>query len=376
MPLHVMKPQPSPGQFWAAAVHALRTRRPVLEAGGGSLGVAALVAAAAILLGEKQRRKEKEQPRSWYERLVSHPLVAWLIENSCVVGSTWLGCMVVPAPRRGSLASILRHIILGSTLQVWAIMAMQKIVTDGLYSHIPTFTSPGRPKPGLLQYVKEFCTCNVPVDFVNSLMLGSSIAAYSAKKFQSSFISRSFSPSKFLRALAIGRFCVDIGFWAGHRLLHHPKLYFLHRRHHGHHRPALITNFHFAPLDLWVEGVMPMVITLLVLDLLRVGTTRFEANLIVGYLLWHETGSHCGKPLPTVTFFPPLAPLYQLLLGPVDRDNIRHHDVHHARLNGNYGITIWPDIVMGTRLRDHTAPRETHRAEAAEILRFFSRTKQ
>merc|ERR1712113_700345 len=76
-------------------------------------------------------------------------------------------------------------------------------------------------------------------------------------------------------------------------------------------------------------------------------------GLVFAYILWHQVGSHCGKALPCVTYFPPLAPLYQLLIGPVDRNNVKHHDIHHARLNCNYSITIWPDVIMGTRLVDH-----------------------
>merc|ERR1712118_585627 len=80
---------------------------------------------------------------------------------------------------------------------------------------------------------------------------------------------------------------------------------------------------------------------------------RFEQSLILNYIIWHAASGHVGKPLPCVTWFPPLAPLYQLALGPVDRDSIKHHDVHHARLDCNYSISVWPDILMGTRLADH-----------------------
>lgn len=322
-----------------------------------------LVAAAAVVLGERQRREEREQAkekescRTLYERLVSHPLVAWIIENSCVVATTALGCLVLPAPRQGSFRSSFWYALWGPTVQVWLIMAAQKILTDGVYSHIPEFTSPSRLRPPFFQYVKEYLLCNAPVDLVNAIMLGSSIGAFDVKKYQDAFHRQwAFSPWAFLKKLAVARFIVDLSFWAGHRVLHLPSVYFLHRRHHGHFRPTLITNFHFAPLDLWVEGAMPLLNALILFDSCGTRFGRFELDLLIGYIVWHLTGSHAGKPVPTVTFFPPLAPLYQLLLGPVDRDNIKHHDVHHARLNCNYGITIWPDILMGTRVHDHTAP--------------------
>jgi len=113
------------------------------------------------------------------------------------------------------------------------------------------------------------------------------------------------------------------------------------------------TNFHFHPVDLFIEAVVPMALGRAALQAMTVQLTHFESNLISSYILWHEVGSHCGKPMPCVTYYPPLAPFYQLLLGNIDRNNVKHHDIHHAKLNCNYSISIWPDIVMGTRMVDH-----------------------
>jgi hypothetical protein len=46
------------------------------------------------------------------------------------------------------------------------------------------------------------------------------------------------------------------------------------------------------------------------------------------YIVWYEVGSHSGKPVPTVSFFPPLSPLYNAIW-PIDRSNIKFHEVRH-----------------------------------------------
>merc|ERR1712087_55990 len=125
----------------------------------------------------------------------------------------------------------------------------------------------------------------------------------------------------------------------------------LHRKHHEHARPSLATNYHFDPIDFYIEAFLPLTAGLVTLDKLNLKPARFEMALMLSYIVWHAVGSHCGKPLPVVTWFPPLAPLYQLAFGA--EHGARHHDVHHARLNCNYSLAVWPDIVMGTRVKHH-----------------------
>ena len=62
----------------------------------------------------------------------------------------------------------------------------------------------------------------------------------------------------------------------------------------------------------------------------------------------YEIGSHSGKNVPTVTYFPPLTPLYHHLFGNIDARNVEFHERHHNKLHQNYGITQWVDLVVGT----------------------------
>lgn len=228
--------------------------------------------------------------------------------------------------------------------------SLHGIFTHGIYAHVPRFSEGGRPKTTLRFLIYDYLRSNAATDMVTLSLLAANLAKVSPAKF--AYINPAkhwIAPLPFLLKLAIVRLFTDLGFYAGHRALHHRSLYWIHRYHHSHFKPVLATNFHFSPLDLFVEAAFPVILGLGTMDALGIRTTQLENALIIGYVGWHEQGSHCGKPLPTITYFPPLAPLYQLFFGPVDANNVRHHDLHHALLNCNYGITIWPDVVMGTR---------------------------
>ncbi|CAK0793610.1 unnamed protein product [Prorocentrum cordatum] len=122
-----------------------------------------------------------------------------------------------------------------------------------------------------------------------------------------------------------------------------------HKRHHEHKAPGLHTNFHFTVPDLFIEGVLPIVAALFSLrPLLGVFPKPVEMGLLHVCLQWYEIGSHSGKPVPTVSYLPPLAPLYRAVFGDVDKRNVEFHHAHHALTHCNYGITQWLDHALGT----------------------------
>lgn len=313
---------------------------------------------SALLLGKQRRCRRAAEGKvkrdlTWWEQLRSHPLCAWLVENGCCVGLAMTATMLVPAPRLNSRPSAFMTAIGGSMVLQWGAVGLMNFCSKTWYAHIPAFIGGHRPDWSLLRYCKGFVSCNHPVDLFNSTVLANAIAQLSRGEMQKMFQERTFDPLKFMGKFTVMRLAVDIAFWLGHRALHHPSLYWLHRRHHEHSRPTVATNFNFHPVDLFIEGVIPILMGRIALESVKVPMSRFEANLMSAYVLWHEVGSHCGKPMPCVTYFPPLAPLYQLVLGNVDENNVKHHDIHHARVKGNYSIVVWPDIVMGTRILDH-----------------------
>lgn len=325
--------------------------RVQIQNGRPAIGLAAVVAAAAVVLGRKQE-DDKTQLKS--HRMTSHPLLTWIVENSCILGVSLFSSRIFDMfhnPRAScSAGSLFLHLMPGHIMQVWGILAIQAFLTHYTYSDVPTFNGKHRPHSSLAYLVWDFVRSNLGQSVVSVATVSAAVALRGPQAFNQAVpaIDR-IKPMIFLFKLAIMRACVDIGFYFGHRALHHRSLYWIHRYHHQHYRPTLDTNFHFSPLDVFIEAGFPVFLGLSTLEILGFKNSLLEASLLVGFIGWHEQGSHCGKPLPTVTYFPPLAPLYQLILGPVDKDNVRHHDIHHARLNCNYGITIWPDALMGTR---------------------------
>eukprot|EP00747_Dinoflagellata_sp_TGD_P170379 gnl/TRDRNA2_/TRDRNA2_201791_c0_seq1.p1 gnl/TRDRNA2_/TRDRNA2_201791_c0~~gnl/TRDRNA2_/TRDRNA2_201791_c0_seq1.p1 ORF type:complete len:373 (+),score=25.11 gnl/TRDRNA2_/TRDRNA2_201791_c0_seq1:61-1179(+) len=325
----------SPPAALLSVLHRLAGQAPRMHVIGrrASLRLTAVVAVAGLALGELKSERRCARLTS------SHPLFTWMVENVCIIGTAFVAFAMNSS---GSVMSA----YLSTLFQVWTSLAIQGVLTNVVYSHIPYFSGGARPKQSLGLLIRDYVRTNWLVDAVST-----SLKFFIPKMLSRRLVptSEKFSPLAFIAKLAVMRVSVDIGFWLGHRALHHRSLYWMHRRHHEHHKPVLATNYHFHPVDLFIEAGFPILLGYTHLLLLGCPSSMLELHLFAGYIGWHEVGSHCGKPVPTISYFPPLAPLYQLILGDVDRNNVQHHDIHHARLNCNYSIVIWPDVVMGTR---------------------------
>eukprot|EP01062_Namystynia_karyoxenos_P076207 TRINITY_DN7440_c1_g1_i1.p1 TRINITY_DN7440_c1_g1~~TRINITY_DN7440_c1_g1_i1.p1 ORF type:complete len:373 (+),score=119.32 TRINITY_DN7440_c1_g1_i1:94-1119(+) len=306
----------------------------------------ALVTVAAVELGRRRKRRRggKDIPLKY------HPLFTWLLENACVVGPTLLALRLVPPPpgRQAPLRSILSQLAL-LTCSAEGLMLCQGLVSNAVYPEIRPFGKAERMVIPPRVLFQDWLSCNFPTFIVAVVIIMTGALGAPPEEFNYSFRTMGIKglPS-FLGKLLIARVVVDWLFYAGHRALHHPKLYWLHERHHEHKKPVLGTNYHFSVPDLLTEAAMPSTSALLVLMALNLPTTRTETTLLFNYMTWHEMSSHSGKPLPTMSWLPPLAPVYQLAFGNVDSGAQRHHDLHHALLACNYSISPWPDLVMGT----------------------------
>jgi sterol desaturase/sphingolipid hydroxylase (fatty acid hydroxylase superfamily) len=64
-------------------------------------------------------------------------------------------------------------------------------------------------------------------------------------------------------------------------------------------------------------------------------------------MMMFEGGSHSGKEIPVVTWFPPLSPIVGYFTG-FDYRLIEYHTRHHQLYNCNYSISPWPDKLMGS----------------------------
>ena len=142
-------------------------------------------------------------------------------------------------------------------------------------------------------------------------------------------------PSWWTVALSVGLFFYldDFLYYWSHRALHTRWLY--KRIHAWHHRivtPWAITGNYMHPLELSLTGAVALVGPLLL------GSHVVTVWIWFVWRQWEAAEGHCGYDFPW-------SPSH---LWP-GNDGARHHDVHHARVKGNYaGFTpIW-DRVFGT----------------------------
>ena len=292
-------------------------------------------------------------------RLQDHPFIACIIENACVLAV----CTLVPrlpfpvfkAGRLNQLKMLVQQILDGCA-RVEVITLLQHLLVYFLYAHIPFFSDPKKhpeSEADIRKSLKDWLRTNLVVHVIGNSALLATIFSFSAKERRLLEMERTFSLFAFICKFAFTRIVNDVLFYVVHRSLHSQPLYkWIHKRHHEHHHCALVTNFHFTPLDLLLEAFVPAFGAIMALNSLPFECTRlsqFETSLVFAYLFWYEVGSHAGKEVPTVSSFPPLAWLYRWLWPHLDGDVVRHHETHHNLVKCNYGITKWIDVVMKTR---------------------------
>ena len=272
-------------------------------------------------------------------------VLAWLLENSFVVGVACLkGGVIGAAPRASLLLFMCVQIasgILTSDLAYW----YHHWLATTVYADVPWFSEEGTKRvapKSLLELVPKWLGTNFIV------MVAGTLLEYFALTSEKP----SFKPWDFPAKFAITRLTVDLVFYAAHRALHTPALYWIHKKHHEHVAcHPVSTNLQFSLLDLFIEGFAPVFISLAALEAFGFQVADMDVHLLFGYMLYYETGTHAGKELPTVSYCPPLS-LFTRLLG-FERNNVRVHSDHH-RLPGvksaNYGITTWVDQAMGTEV--------------------------
>lgn len=320
-----------------------------------ALPLLVIVSVAAMINGKNHSRKSScadDERRGEIRRWTRHPLITWLLENISIVGVVTLIYSMLPTPKHRSPASSFCMFMPMQIAMTWSLVGVQLFLTHHVYHDVPWFGSQASRRRAMSSFtcmIRDYLWCNLPNDLLNSAVFAQQATTWDRRQYWHIFKNRHFSPLSFLKKLMVVRIGTDIAFWCGHRALHAPQLYWLHRRHHEHHHPTTATNFHFSAADLFIEGGIPIGTGMGLLELFGWQPTHYEAMLLSGYMVWQLSGSHTGKALPTVTYFPPLAPLYQLMLGPVDERLIEHHEVHHNSLSCNYGITVWPDMLFGTR---------------------------
>ena len=127
--------------------------------------------------------------------------------------------------------------------------------------------------------------------------------------------------------------------------------------HHGHYATNLTTNWHFNPIDLFIESALPIGSGLAFLRACGVKLGRFEIHLMQGYVAWHESGTHLGKPLNLISTYAPLSILYHALFPTLDARGIEFHETHRASRVARCGAAL--GLTHPSRARAAVAPSQT-----------------
>jgi len=121
-----------------------------------------------------------------------------------------------------------------------------------------------------------------------------------------------------ISALIIGDLC----FYWSHRLFHHSKLYFLHKKHHLYIVPQALAGVFCSPVEMLISNHLSMVLALKLVSSYSDEMLMIESAVVALNIL----KSHSGN----------------------DWLSGSHHAKHHEMMNCNYGFSYLTDIVFGT----------------------------
>ena len=149
----------------------------------------------------------------------------------------------------------------------------------------------------------------------------------------------------------------DAYFYWMHRLMHRPRLFrLIHKAHHKSHNPSPWAAYSFAPAEALLHAVfLTVVVQVMPLHVLVI-------FIFLLHMILRNVIGHCGFEL-----FPRGALTHPLLRAIT---TVTHHDMHHSRLTGNYGLYFtWWDRWMGTEHPAYPAAFDAVTARTAKAGR-------
>ncbi len=138
-----------------------------------------------------------------------------------------------------------------------------------------------------------------------------------------------------LGSVVVFAYLDDVLYYFLHRAFHHASVYrHVHVVHHRVVTPSAITGHYMHPVEFVATGLLMLVGPLLL------GSHILTTYVWIVVRQWEAAEGHCGYRLPV-----------GLLHGLPGSGGAAPHDLHHARVRGNYsGFLGWFDKVMGTAL--------------------------
>lgn len=320
-----------------------------------TLSVVALWATAALRYGrwlacgdeKAQRWKASYGGRHSFQTI----LKAWLLENGIIGAFAMTSTQLFP-PRDKQFKKMVAHHVARSMMVTEGTWIIMSLLVKHVYNWVPYFApTERRPHPSWQEFLQAWVRLMIPLRALGAANDAQDLQSTNDEEYHLVMHGlKSQGLVSFLFQFAVVRSLHDLGFYLGHYLIHQPLVYgWIHKRHHEHKEPSVLTNNHFWILDLIIESGFSLAAAMLGVGLFRRAGFRLsnlELNYIVSSLLWYQNGSHAGKPLPCVTVFPPLSfiPHIDQILG----GGTAHHHEHHRHLQSNYSISAWPDRAFGT----------------------------
>eukprot|EP00928_Gymnodinium_smaydae_P037283 TRINITY_DN25910_c0_g1_i1.p1 TRINITY_DN25910_c0_g1~~TRINITY_DN25910_c0_g1_i1.p1 ORF type:complete len:371 (+),score=15.78 TRINITY_DN25910_c0_g1_i1:103-1113(+) len=321
-----------------------------------TLSLAMLWSIAAVRYSQWLERGG-EKAKKWKEsygklNTFQAALQPWVLENGILLSMATICSRVFPPrSKKGFFTTLMLHVLRSMVITEgsWLVLTL---CAKKMYAGIPWFSSHERmPRPAWSEFLQSWARLMIPLRLLNAVNEAQELQTATAAEY--SLIAHGPSSGgllSFLLQFAVIRSLHDLGFYFGHWLIHHPKLYsWIHKRHHEHKEPTILTNSHFWMLDLFIEAGVPLIAALHGVFLFRKAGfqfSNFELSYTICSMIWYENGSHAGKQLPCVTVCPPLSfiPWIDQVFG----GGVAHHHQHHRRSQSNYSIAAWPDRAFGT----------------------------
>ena len=137
----------------------------------------------------------------------------------------------------------------------------------------------------------------------------------------------------------------DFYFYFSHKLIHHKKLFFIHKRHHISTNPTPWSAFSFGPIEAVIQIIwLPIIILILPLH-------PFSLLIWVLWMMTMNVIGHLGFEIYSKEFL-------NSFIGKILNAST-HHNLHHSRSKGNFGLyfTFW-DKIMGTEDKNYRSTFE------------------
>ncbi|KAH9252203.1 hypothetical protein BASA81_009795 [Batrachochytrium salamandrivorans] len=303
-----------------------------------------------------------EDKLSW----VDHPAFGYLYENLSTLGLAYLVAKYFPALDPARPLHSFTMVLLRFLVMVDPMVVLEKFMASKVFSHVPYFSERAPPEDWRA-VLRDYAMCNAPVTIVSASIMLLFSKLVGPESFDNMFGTKP-QPVRFFPYLAKLAFCrvfVDVVFGLAHRFMHENQWAYanIHKLHHTHNTPRTVTNFRFFWVDQFIEAPLPVYLAVGMLFVLGYGPSKYEQPFLVLPLLAYETGSHTGKEIPIVTWFPLLSPLIDYLTG-CDQRLIEYHTRHHQLYKCNYSISPWFDKLCGTYRID--LPEHYNAVKAAE----------